>query len=170
MILLKELTVGYAEKLLDFEQENRTYFEQFVPPREEGYYFKESVISSILEMQKSRNDNKYYLYLLINEKQQIAGRINVYNIDGETLEAEIGYRIGLRFTGMGYASEAVRLISRETKEVLGLKRLKALTLSFNGASSRVLEKNGFMEGETLERHLPFNGLMHDAKVYYKNLI
>jgi RimJ/RimL family protein N-acetyltransferase len=59
--------------------------------------------------------------LLINKKRQIAGCINIYNIDRETLEEEIGYRIAQKFKGTGYASEAVRLISRQAKKVLGLK-------------------------------------------------
>jgi RimJ/RimL family protein N-acetyltransferase len=40
--------------------------------------------------------------------------------------------------------------------MLGLKCLKALTLAFDRASSRFLEKNGFKEGKTLEKHLLFN--------------
>ncbi|WP_110064432.1 GNAT family N-acetyltransferase [Cytobacillus oceanisediminis] len=51
----------------------------------------------------------------------MAGCINIYNIDRETLEEEIGYRIAQKFKGTGYASEAVRLISRQAKKVLGLK-------------------------------------------------
>jgi RimJ/RimL family protein N-acetyltransferase len=47
--------------------------------------------------------------------------------------------------------------------------LKALTLAFNRASSRALKKNGFQEGKILEKHLLFNHVKHDAKVFYKKL-
>ncbi|WP_264738275.1 GNAT family N-acetyltransferase [Cytobacillus firmus] len=169
MIFLSELTGRDAEKLLNFEKENRLYFEQYVPSRGDAYYSVDFIIASILQMKESRSYDEYYMYLIIDKNEEIAGRINVYNINRETLTGEIGYRIGENHTGLGYASKAVELITREAKEVLGLNCLKALTMSFNDASGKVLKKNGFIEKEKMEKHLLFNGDKYDAMVFCKKL-
>lgn len=58
-------------------------------------------------------------------------------------QAELGYWIGVPYWGLGYATEAARLVAAFGFETLGLARLTAHTLARNPASSRVLEKVGF---------------------------
>ena len=56
---------------------------------------------------------------------------------------EIGYHIGKRFTGEGYATEAVKAFLPAMAIKLGIEEVYGICLKENKASCRVLEKCGF---------------------------
>ena len=56
---------------------------------------------------------------------------------------EIGYHIAKRYTGHGYATEAVNLFLDYLKNNSNLKEIYGVALATNKASRRVLEKAGF---------------------------
>ena len=56
---------------------------------------------------------------------------------------EIGYHIAKRYTGHGYATEAVNLFLDYLKNNSNLKEIYGVALATNKASRRVLEKTGF---------------------------
>ena len=56
---------------------------------------------------------------------------------------EIGYHIAEKYTGKGYATEAVRLFLEYLKQNNKVKEVYGIALASNIASRRVLEKNGF---------------------------
>ena len=63
------------------------------------------------------------------------------DIDGQP-EIEIGYRLARTFWGRGLATEAVRVAREYAFDVLVLPRLVSIIDPRNGASIRVVEKNG----------------------------
>ncbi len=56
---------------------------------------------------------------------------------------EIGYHIGKRYTGRGYASEAVTAFLPVIARKVGVREILGVCLAENAASVRVLEKCGF---------------------------
>lgn len=58
-------------------------------------------------------------------------------------EWELGYHIAEKYTGRGYATEAVRTFLPFMAERLGLRKIYGICLRENAASLRVLEKCGF---------------------------
>ena len=56
---------------------------------------------------------------------------------------EIGYHIAKKYTGHGYATEAVNLFLDYLKNNSNLKDIYGVALATNKASRRVLEKTGF---------------------------
>ena len=89
-----------------------------------------------------------FVYAVIkNEDQTNLGYVQLVNI---TEGWEIGYHIAKRYTGNGYASEAVMLFLQYLKRYKKLDKIYGVALIDNFASRRVLEKNGFeffFEGE-----------------------
>ena len=61
--------------------------------------------------------------------------------DGQS--AEIGYWLGVKYWGNGYATEAARALIDHTFTELGCEALQAAARVTNPASRRVLEKCGF---------------------------
>lgn len=57
---------------------------------------------------------------------------------------EIGYHIAKKYTGNGYATEAVKLFLNFLRDNTGVKDLYGIALADNKASRRVLEKCGFI--------------------------
>lgn len=76
---------------------------------------------------------------------EAAGSISL--MPGEDVEratAEIGYWLGRRFWGRGVVTEAVRAVTRYAFEALAMHRVFAVPFVRNAASSRVLEKAGYV--------------------------
>jgi len=63
--------------------------------------------------------------------------------DGESGAVELGYWLGRRWWGRGYASEAGRAVVAAARDSLRLQRIQAGHFIDNPASGRVLEKLGF---------------------------
>ena len=57
---------------------------------------------------------------------------------------EIGYHIGKKYTGHGYATEAVQAFLPVMAKELGIREVYGICLKENAASCRVLEKSGFL--------------------------
>lgn len=57
---------------------------------------------------------------------------------------EIGYHIAGRYTGHGYATEAVSAFLPAVMDFLGISRISGVCLSDNAASRKVMEKCGFV--------------------------
>ncbi|MEV2240088.1 GNAT family N-acetyltransferase [Micromonospora sp. NPDC049891] len=81
-------------------------------------------------------------------------------------QAMLGYSLLPRWRRRGYATRAVRLVTRWGFDHIGLSRLWAGTLPSNLASQRVLEKAGFKREGLLRGRLPgAAGSRADSTVY-----
>lgn len=148
-----------AEPLFKFEKENKDYFERFVPPRPIAYFEFDSfkvILEGLLEEQTAK---KSFFYLIKNDRGEIAGRMNLVEIDWQNKTGEIGYRVGETFIGKGIAAKGLALLVEEA-EYMGLRSLNARTTLENKASQKVLEKNGFEKISDND----------DGFVFYKNRV
>jgi RimJ/RimL family protein N-acetyltransferase len=75
----------------------------------------------------------------------------------ELEDVDIGYAYLPAFWSKGYAVEAGAAVMKYGREVLGLKRIVAITSLDNGSSGRVLEKIGLK----FEKQIRLPG--HDAE-------
>ncbi len=57
---------------------------------------------------------------------------------------EVGYHVAKRYTGLGYATEAVRAFLPAMAEKMGLEDIWGICLADNVASARVMDKCGFV--------------------------
>ena len=62
---------------------------------------------------------------------------------------EIGYHVGYKHTGKGYASEAVKAFLPVIMKRLGITEMKGICALDNLSSIRVMEKNGFIPSTRL---------------------
>jgi RimJ/RimL family protein N-acetyltransferase len=78
---------------------------------------------------------------------------------------EIGYRLfDHRLAGLGYTTEAVRLLTDYLFRINPVQRLEVLTAPENIASLRVAQKCGFREEGTLRQAFFINGHFQDVKI------
>jgi len=77
-------------------------------------------------------------------------------LDDDGTEAGIGYWLGRPHWGRGYATEAMRALLAYLGS-LGVRRVEADTYVGNAASSRVLEKAGFVYRDTVDEVQPVRG-------------
>jgi len=149
--LLREQDVP---QLLEFELENRDFFEQLVPERGDDFYVFEQFVSRQRELLKEQQAGLAEFYLIKNNTGDILGRINLVDLDKYLQTAEVGFRIGAKYGGQGIGSRALELLLDTD---LGLTKIHGKTTTVNQASQRILTKNGFNELGVSEEEFEMNG-------------
>lgn len=96
----------------------------------------------------------------------LAGCINLTEKgDIYRINLEIGYWLGKKYWGRGAATQAVIQMTRNGFRQIGIERIFANVFSVNVASSRVLEKSGFILEGNHRRCLIKRGEIFDCSVY-----
>ena len=85
----------------------------------------------------------YVLAVMWKETGELIGDTGVNEVEGKPDEVEIGFTICQRYSGKGYATELVGAMTDYVFSTMGMKVLYGRVLHGNGASVRVLEKNGY---------------------------
>lgn len=83
----------------------------------------------------------------------------------ELRTAEVGYTLHRDAWGRGFATEAVRAVSRFAFRDLGLHRLQATAAPENVASQRVLDKAGFQREGLLRQNVLQRGRWRDSVLF-----
>ena len=155
-----------AADILQFERENRAYFTQWVPDRGDDYFIPANMERFLAEIEAEQARGECYMYL-VRLAGELVGRVNLTDVkDGA---ASLGYRMGQRHSGKGYATEAVRLALREAA-ARGITTVRAMTTGTNLGSQSVLLRNGFQPAGAVPRALEVNGERHDAVLFSKSLL
>jgi RimJ/RimL family protein N-acetyltransferase len=104
--------------------------------------------------------------LAIEVDGQAAGGIGIIRgTDIERITAELGYWLGEQYWGRGIVTAAIKNFAPWVMERYGLTRLHADCFTDNPASSRVLEKAGFIRESTKYRAAIKLGEIKDMHVY-----
>ncbi|MFI5345961.1 MAG: GNAT family N-acetyltransferase [Elusimicrobiota bacterium] len=85
-------------------------------------------------------------------------------VDAANIATNIGYLIFPAFWGRGYASEAVAAVIEHLRRH-GVEELRATVTSGNTASTRVLEKSGFVRTRVIPENDVIRGVKHDDIEY-----
>jgi len=142
---IRDLELGDVDNLLAFELENRAWFEQFIAARPDNFFSAAMVQDHIRAYLLSRQQGRFHGRVVVDEQGQIIARANLREINLKRGTAEIGYRVGQAHCGRGVASVATRHLIALAYNEWEIKQLGALVITHNVASSRVLEKNGFVK-------------------------
>jgi len=101
--------------------------------------------------------NPQETHLAIVGDDEPVGAVGIYRRKGlEQFTGELGYWVGPRCWGRGYATEAARALVEHAFATTELVRIEARVFSRNPASCRVVEKAGFMR-EGVKRKAAFKG-------------
>ncbi len=137
--------MSYDVYLNSLDEDNRRFVpdEVFETPEIAG-----EVINDIISSY-GNEDGPFIFAIIRKEDKANLGYVQLVKIEEGW---EIGYHIAKRYTGNGYATEAVNLFIKFIKDNTDLKEIYGVALAANTASRRVLEKCGFkllFEGQGL---------------------
>ena len=161
---MRTLQLDDVKRLLAFERDNRDWFEQFIPPRNEAIYTPEGVETHIIDCLAKYIQQIYHPNVLVDLDGNIIGRANLIDIDGAAGCTKIGYRIARHHVGTGLATGAVAQLKVLAAQ-RGLTLLNAYVTVENHASARVLEKSGFVKGERVPGMTVLKGRALDCDHY-----
>lgn len=140
-ISVRLLSIADTAEVFQFEQDNRTWFEQWVPLRSDKYQHIDTLHKLHSDFIAEAAVGSAYMHLVLNTKGEIIGRINLMHVENGS--ADLGYRIAQNATGQGVASKAVALIKTMARDSYALSQINASCLISNPASKAVLLRNGF---------------------------
>ncbi|MFA0550368.1 GNAT family N-acetyltransferase [Vibrio sp. Evd11] len=168
-IFLHLLHSNDVSALLEFEVENREWFEQFVPAREDSFYSYAGVAEQVTSFLTEYGNGEMIPMLIKDANGTICGRFNVRDIDQNTESGELGYRVGHAFGSKGIASNSVRKLLIYLAEHSSLKYVDAYALVGNVGSNKILSNTGFDLVERVESYAVFKGQNQNANYYRKAL-
>ena len=149
------------DALLAFELDNRAYFESWVTARAPSYYSRDAIAAAVEQARREREQDSAHQYLARLDGQ-IIGRVNLTAVTRPYFnKAQLGYRIGERFGGRGYATRVVALLLEEAFGPLELWRLEATARPRNLGSVAVMQRNGFHQYGKAEKAMLFQGTWSD---------
>jgi RimJ/RimL family protein N-acetyltransferase len=105
------------------------------------------------------------LVVVQKESGEIIGGCGIHVTKPEQGEAFIGYVLGRRFWGQGYATEVARALLGCGFETLALRRIYAVCDAKNPASARVMEKAGMRREGWLRENALVKGKYRDELMY-----
>lgn len=165
-IVLRNLTPGNAEDLLDYYIRNKEHLAPFEPTRDNNFY--------TLECQRNLLNESYRQFLNgscievgIFKDDRFIGKLKLSSIVfGIFKSGFLGYSIDKTEEGKGYMKEAVNMFLKYIFDEEGLHRIEASALVDNERSKGVLKKCGFKELGLNEKYLLIDGKWKDHLTYY----
>ena len=116
--------------------------------------FAETAIARAMESYRDETDIRFAIELA--ETGELIGTVNLHHFFNQNNRCELGYALGSRHWGKGYATEAIAAALEHGFHAAKLNRIEADIDPRNSASARVLEKLGFRK----EGYMPQRWLVH----------
>ena len=85
----------------------------------------------------------FVLGVELKQTGELIGDTGVSAVEGKPDETEIGYCIGQKYRGKGYAAELLDAVSAYISSRFGVRRIFGRVVHGNDASAKVLEKSGY---------------------------
>jgi [ribosomal protein S5]-alanine N-acetyltransferase len=103
-------------------------------------------------------DEGYAFFVFRAVDDRLLGGLNLTNVRrGAASMAVLGYWMGESYAGRGIMTAAVKAVVPLAQKTLGIRRIEAACLPNNFASTRLLEKAGFLREGLAKEYLMING-------------
>jgi ribosomal-protein-alanine N-acetyltransferase len=113
-----------------------------------------------------RNDLSYSFFVFRKSDSVLVGGLTLANVRrGVAQAASLGYWMGEPFARQGQMTAAVRAVMPFAFGALGLHRVEAACIPTNVASTRLLEKCGFVREGLARQYLCINNIWHDHLLF-----
>ncbi|MFN0032734.1 MAG: GNAT family N-acetyltransferase [Flavobacteriales bacterium] len=103
--------------------------------------------------------------MLLKDTGAVVGVVGFWRMKKEHYRAEVGYLMFPEYWGKGMMSEALQAALRFAFEQMHAHSIDADIHPANGASAKILERNGFVREAYLRENFYFNGEFHDSVWY-----
>lgn len=165
-IYLRHLTPFDAQRLFEYELNNKDFFIPTSFTRNDQYYtldrFRKNIESYSREIEE-KSSIRFGIFL--NSNHKLIGMIALNDILWPLKTSYVGYSLDLKHTKQGYMYEALNLIIQYSFNDLKLHRLEAGVMPSNHTSYKLLERCGFVREGLLRKNVHINGRWEDHYIY-----
>jgi ribosomal-protein-alanine N-acetyltransferase len=117
-------------------------------------------------IEDQNNDLSYSFFVFRKQDDVLVGGLTIANIRRGVAQAgSLGYWMGEPFARRGHMTAAVRAVAPFAFGALGLHRLEAACIPTNVASTRLLQKCGFVREGLAREYLCINGKWQDHLLF-----
>jgi ribosomal-protein-alanine N-acetyltransferase len=167
---LRLLARGDAPALAAAYTENRKHLEPWEPVRPEPFFTVEGQTERIEGLLRQYAEGSVVPWVFEAEDGRIVGAITLTGITrGPFLSSYLGYWVAADQQNRGLAGAAVERVCAHARDVLGLHRVEASTLTDNTRSQRVLTRCGFEPIGLAPKYLHINGQWRDCRLFQRVL-
>lgn len=168
---IRTLQADDVERLLAFELDNRSWFEQHVEARAPAFYSEAGVSAHITDYLSNHTAGSMHPCVLTSDDgAAIIGRANLRHIERVAGVGEVGYRIARSHARQGLGSLALEHLMAVARTRYGLRILNAWISPQNLGSRRILEKFGFhRDALAAPQVVQVNGVDHASHLYQCHL-
>jgi ribosomal-protein-alanine N-acetyltransferase len=163
-LLLRRIVEGDAQEIfaLRSDAENMKYIPRPLVKNHEEALGHLAMIDSGIEKNEAIN-----WAITIKGSSKLLGIIGFYRTKHEHYRSEIGYMLLPEIHGKGIAAEAVGIVTKFGFNEMKLHSIEAVIDPRNGASEKVLQKNGFVKEAHFKENEFFEGKFLDSVIYSK---
>jgi ribosomal-protein-serine acetyltransferase len=162
-MLLEEVRMHHSEELFQLIDQNRSHLGEWLP-WVEGVKSAEDT-STFLSDACERCEKGLGAQYAVFFRGDLAGLAGFHPIDWANRNAEVGYWLGMSFTGKGLATASVERLLRTGFLELGLNRMEIRCASGNLRSIAVAKRLGMVYEGTLREEEWLNGRYVDHVIY-----
>ncbi len=101
---------------------------------------------NILDRYQKGFEEKVFFFpgLYLKDSNKLIGNLEIFNIDKDKEELEIGYRINEEYWNKGYTKKGTAMLVDYLFDKVNVKRLNACAIITNTASNKILKSLGFI--------------------------
>ena len=116
-------------------------------------------------IEKIHKEEMMMFIILVDEN--VAGMIDLHNINRSSKRAEVGYWLSEKFEGYGIMTQSVDIIEKYSFNELKLHKLQIRVHPENYKSASVPQRLGYFKEATLVEHEVMNGEYIDLDIFAK---
>lgn len=154
-----------AANLLDLTEANRTEFGEWLPWVKDSFSVNDE--KAFIKNGRQRMAANSFWFAAILYKGDIAGIIDLHQINHDHHRCQIGYWLTGSLQGNGIMTAAVRELETIAFQGLQMNRLEILADVRNKKSRNVAERRGFHLDGLLKQYTFYNGQFRDMALYSK---
>lgn len=157
-----------ARRLATLVTQSREYLTPWEPARDDDFFTENKQREIIASHLHGYELGHSFPLVILNDMQEVVGQLTLSGIvRGVFQSCDMGYWVEQSSAGQGIATSAVNAALSVAFTRLGLHRVEAGTMLANGASQRVLRKNGFEPYGLAQRYLKINDAWEDHILFQR---
>ncbi|WP_286267035.1 GNAT family N-acetyltransferase [Thalassotalea atypica] len=155
-LTFETLSLKHLDLLLQFESENKAWFESLITPRPASFYSTSGIEQHIIQAEKNMKRGSHYSGVLIHQGFIVA-RGNLKDIETQNHICSVGYRVAEHSINKGYASYCLKALLERARTTYSTRTIHAQVLENNPASIAVLKKLDFTPYSFEPNFITLNG-------------
>jgi [ribosomal protein S5]-alanine N-acetyltransferase len=162
-LLLRRITAADAPALRELRSDEAVL--RFIGKEPTATLQEAQALIERMDASLAKNEGIMWGLAPLDDEARLVGTCGLWRLDPENHRGEVGYLLHPSCWGKGLMGEALTAVCRHGFEQLHLHSIEAHVDPANAASTRVLERAGFVREGLFRECVYFRGRFSDSAVY-----